>query len=125
AMRFYDAERPITAIHYLKAGKKVLATVPFQGKQVIDGADWMPYQPATFVTPPFPEYPSGHSAFSAAAAEVLQRFTGSDAFGGSVSFAQGSGRVEPGFAPASKVTLSWPTFSAAADEAGMSRRYGG
>ena len=27
--------------------------------------------------------------------------------------------------PAFDVTLSWPTFSAAADQAGMSRRYGG
>jgi hypothetical protein len=33
--------------------------------------------------------------------------------------------VEPGSVPAADVTLSWPTFSAAADEAGMSRRYGG
>jgi hypothetical protein len=28
-------------------------------------------------------------------------------------------------APASPVTLHWPTFEAAADEAGISRRYGG
>jgi len=125
AKRFYDSERPITAIHFLKGGKKVLATVPMHGKQVIDGADWVPYQPASFVTPPFPEYPSGHSAFSAAAAEVLARFTGSDAFGASVTFAPGSGRVEPGYAPARAVALRWPTFSDAADEAGMSRRYGG
>lgn len=123
--RYFDSERPITAIHFLKAGKKVLAYVPFQGKKVINGEDWMPYQPCSFVTPPFPEYPSGHSAFSSAGAEILKRFTGSDAFGGSVSFAAGSGRVEPGFAPAHDVTLSWATFSDAADEAGMSRRWGG
>ena len=35
-------------------------------------------------SPPFAEYTSGHSAFSAAGAEVLSLFTGSDAFGGSV-----------------------------------------
>jgi len=125
AKRFYDSERPITAIRFLKAGKQVLATVPGVGRQVIDGADWAPYQPASFVTPPFPEYPSGHSAFSAAAAEVLARSTGSDVFGGEVTFGPGSGRVEPGVVPAHAVTLHWPTFSAAADEAGMSRRYGG
>ena len=77
------------------------------------------------MTPPFPEYISGHSIFSSAAAEVLKRYTGSDAFGDSVTIPAGSSRVEPGLVPASNVTLSWPTFSAAADEAGVSRRYGG
>jgi len=123
--RYYDSERPITAIRFWKAGKKVLAYVPFHGPQVIDGADWAPYQPCSFVTPPFPEYPSGHSAFSAAGAEILERFSGSDNLNASVSFAPGSGRVEPGFAPAHEVTLQWATFSDAADQAGMSRRYGG
>jgi hypothetical protein len=123
--REFDSERPITAIHFLKTGKKVLATVPGQGRQVIDGAAWVPYQPSTFVTPPFPEYISGHSAFSAAAAQVLLRWTGSDDFGGSVTLPAGSSRVEPGMTPAADVTLSWATFSEAADEAGISRRYGG
>jgi hypothetical protein len=123
--RAYDSERPITAIRFLKAGKKILATVPFHGKQVINGEDWLPYQPLTFITPPFPEYISGHSAFSAAAAEILKRFTGSDDFGGSVTLPAGSSRVEPGLTPQSDVTLSWATFSDAADQAGISRRYGG
>ena len=37
----------------------------------------------------------------------------------------GSSRVEPGVTPANNVVLTWPTFSAAADQAGRSRRYGG
>ncbi len=123
--RFYDSERPITAIRFLKAGKKILATVPFQGKQVINGEDWLPYQPSTFITPPFPEYLSGHSAFSAAGAEILKRFTGSDDFGASVTLPAGSSRVEPGLTPQADVTLSWASFSEAADQAGISRRYGG
>ena len=125
AKRYYDSERPITAIHFFKAGKPIQGYVPFLGLHLIRGDDWAPYQPCSFVTPPFPEYPSGHSAFSAAGAEILKRFTGSDAFGNSVSFAAGSGRLEPGFAPSQPVTLSWATFSDAADEAGMSRRFGG
>jgi hypothetical protein len=125
AKRAYDSERPITAIHFIKAGKKIQGYVPFVGRQVINGEDWLPYQPCNFVTPPFPEYPSGHSGFSAAGAEILKRFTGSDAFGNSVTFAPGSGRLEPGFAPSQTVTLAWATFSDAADEAGMSRRFGG
>ncbi|OGF13299.1 MAG: hypothetical protein A2W00_00495 [Candidatus Eisenbacteria bacterium RBG_16_71_46] len=125
AKRFYDSERPITAIRFLEAGKTIHAYVPFEGRRKIRGEDWLPYQPATFITPPFPEYPSGHSAFSAAGAEILKRFTGSDYFGGSVTVAAGSSKAEPGFAPKQPVTLSWTTFSEAADEAGMSRRLGG
>lgn len=92
---------------------------------MIDGGDWLPYQPATFPTPPFPEYPSGHSTFSAAGATILALFTGSDTFGGSVTIPAGSSTVEPGISPRTDVTLSWPTFTAAANEAGISRRYGG
>ncbi|GAA3141917.1 MULTISPECIES: hypothetical protein [Nonomuraea] len=67
----------------------------------------------------------GHSTFSAAAAEALKRFAGSDAFGGRAVVAAGASLVEPGVTPASDVTLRWSTFSAAAEEAGLSRRYGG
>lgn len=37
----------------------------------------------------------------------------------------GSSHAEPGIVPAGDVRLKWPTFSHAADEAGLSRRYGG
>jgi hypothetical protein len=92
---------------------------------LILGDDWQPYQVETVVTPAFAEYVSGHSTFSAAAAEVLKRFTGSDWFGYKVVIAAGSSRIEPGAVPAADMTLYWPTFSAAADQAGISRRYGG
>jgi hypothetical protein len=68
---------------------------------------------------------SGHSTFSAAGAEVLKLFTGSDRFGDSVTFPPGSSVIEPGVTPKEPVTLSWSTFSEAADQAGISRRYGG
>jgi len=124
--RFYDYCRPITAIHFLKAGKMIKSWAgPFQGVKMIRGEDWIPYQPATFVTPPFAEYTSGHSAFSAAAAQILKSFTGSDKFGNSVTFAPGVSHTEPGAVPAAALTLSWNTFSEAADEAGISRRFGG
>jgi hypothetical protein len=121
----YDYVRPITAIRYLKQGQKIRAWAgPGLGTRVIRGEDWRPYQPDWFPTPPFSEYVSGHSTFSAAAAEILRRFTGSDAFGASVTITAGDLGVEPGV-PAQPVTLAWPTFTAAADEAGISRRYGG
>jgi hypothetical protein len=122
----FASVRPITAIRYLFQGKQVHAWGgPGQGTRLIRGDDWFPYQTRTFPTPPFPEYSSGHSNFSAAGAEILRLFTGSDRFGGSVTLAAGSSAVEPGFAPARDVTLSWDTFSEAADQAGISRRYGG
>src|SRR5437870_7127717 len=37
----------------------------------------------------------------------------------------GSSTVEPGVTPAQSMTLSWATFTEAADQAGVSRRYGG
>lgn len=124
--RFYDYVRPVTAIHFLFAGQQVQAWAgPGLGTRLIDGAAWQPYQANTIVTPPFPEYVSGHSIFSGSAAKVLKLFTGSDRFGHSVTVRAGESKVEPGFAPASDVTLHWRTFSDAADEAGISRRYGG
>src|SRR2546428_8771711 len=124
--RAFDSVRPITALRYLMRGQPVRAWGgPYRGAQVIRGEDWFPYQGATFPTPPFPEYSSGHSTFSAAGAEILGLFTGSDRFESSATFTAGSSRIEPGFTPSHDVTLSWPTFKAAADQAGISRRYGG
>lgn len=126
AKRFYDYVRPVTAIHFLYAGQPVSAWAgPSQGTQVIDGSAWRPYQAPSVVTPPFPAYVSGHSIFSAAGAQVLRLYTGSDVFGLSVTFNPGTGRVEPGLVPRAPLTLTWANFSDAADEAGISRRYGG
>jgi len=120
AKRYFDYVRPVTAIQYLFAGQTVES---WQGS--IDGADWRPYQAANVVTPPFSEYVSGHSVFSAAAAETLKLFTKDDHFGFSVTIPAGSSRVEPGLVPANDTVLYWATFTDAADEAGISRRYGG
>jgi hypothetical protein len=118
--------RPVTAIRELFRGQLIEAWAgPDLGTAMIPAESWNPYQAATVVTPPFAEYVSGHSTFSAAGAEVLKRFTGSDVFKYSVTIPAGSSRVEPGTVPAQDVTLTWATFTDAADEAGASRRYGG
>ena len=66
------------------------------------------------LTPPFPEYPSGHSTQSGAAAEVLTHLFGEDyAF---VDNAQDDEGLPP---------RSFASFRAAAQEAGISRLYGG
>jgi len=120
AKRAFDYVRPVTAIHFLYKGQTVES---WNGS--IQGEDWKPYQAANVVTPPFSEYISGHSVFSAAAAETLKQFTGNDNFGHSVTIPAGSSRVEPGLVPANDTVLYWATFSDAADEAGISRRFGG
>lgn len=126
AKRTYDSVRPVTAIDFLFQGQQIMAWGgPYRGTVMEDGSLWIPYQPSTFPTPPFPEYISGHSTFSAAGAEILRRFTHSDVFGASVTFPPGSSNTEPGRTPQQPVTLSWATFTDAANEAGISRRYGG
>jgi hypothetical protein len=120
--RFYEYVRPISAIRFLYVGKPVRAWGgPYHGAELIPGELFQSYLP----TPAFPEYISGHSTFSAAGAEILRLFTGSEAFGGSVTILAGASLIEPGLVPASDVTLSWATFSDAAAEAGLSRRYAG
>ena len=65
-------------------------------------------------TPPFPEYPSGHSVISATSATILTHF-----FGDNFQFADDS-ELRYGL-PVRKFS----SFQQAAEEAGMSRFYGG
>jgi hypothetical protein len=129
--RQWTSVRPITAVRWLKKGQLIQAWGgPYQGTKTIRGEDWLPYQRANFVTPSFPEYLSGHSTFSAAAALLLKSAIGSDTFGMSVTIPAGSSTVEPRTdtqpgVPAASVTLFWKSFTAAADQAGISREYGG
>jgi hypothetical protein len=69
---------------------------------------------STMTTPPFPEYPSGHSVQSAAAATVLTAIYGEPfAFDDATHVADGV------------KARSFGSFWQAAEEAGMSRLYGG
>lgn len=88
----YDLVRPVTYI-----------------RRLID-----PKWETLLITPPFPEYPSGHSAQSAAAAVVL-----TDLLGESFAFQDATRRTD-GLTP-----RAFPSFWAAADEAAISRLYGG
>jgi hypothetical protein len=65
-------------------------------------------------TPPFPEYPSGHSTQSGAAAVVLTNM-----FGENFAFEDAT-HARDGIKP-----RAYPSFWAAAEEAGISRLYGG
>lgn len=87
---------------------------------------WDTYQnPSGPSSPPFPEYVSGHSTFSGAAAEVLRSYFGSDTLDLNISFPAGSSRFESGTTPSQLTTLAWETLTDAAASAGLSRLYGG
>jgi len=127
AKRSYDSVRPISAIRYLMAGQVIRGygfDGPAGGLRQIAGEAWVPYLLATAPTPAFPDHVSGHSTFSAAAAEVLKLFTGSDTFNHGVTLAPRSLTLDPAV-PTNAVTLSWPSFTYAACEAGTSRLYCG
>lgn len=97
----YDLWRPLTAIR--EADDDANAdTGP--------DPEWLSLIP----TPPFPEYTSGHSTFSRGSATVLAGFFGTDA----IPFSIGS-EGTPG------VQRSYTGFDAAANEAGISRIFGG
>lgn len=98
-----------------------------QGVKWIHAIDWIPYQRATFVTPAFPGYISGHSTFSRAAAEVLTIITGSPFFPGGLGTYTAAANKTLGFekGPSETIVLQWGTYYDAADQAGLSRIWGG
>jgi len=92
----------------------------------IRAVDWVPYQRATFVTPAFAGYVSGHSSFSRAAAEVMTAFTADPYFPGGISeWTVPAGDLVTEEGPSRDVTLQWATYFDAADQAGISRILGG
>ena len=96
------------------------------GVDWIRAVEWVPYQLSTFVTPSFAGYVSGHSTFSRAAAEVLAAMTGTPYFPGGLStWTIPAGSLDFEVGPSVDVPLEWATYYDAADQAGISRLYGG
>jgi hypothetical protein len=121
------------AIQSWRGEAAIPGDLPFDDPSEIAGVgwvlaeNWMPYQLISFVTPPFAGYISGHSTFSRAAAEVLTAITGDEFFPGGIGefhFTEGDG-IDFEYGPTTDVTLQWATYYDAADEAGLSRLYGG
>lgn len=97
----YDNWRPITGIAQADADGNPLTEAD---------PSWRPL----LTTPPFPDYISGHSTFSAAAAHVLASYLGTDV----VTFQAFSDAF-------SNSARAFTSLMAAAEEAGQSRIYGG
>jgi hypothetical protein len=138
--------RPIQEIRRMYRG---VSLTNWDGTSVL-GEAWTPFQELDFVTPPFPDFPSGHSGFSQSFANVMTSWFGAtipnmpsslgdlrllspmfqdgsiqyQAYG---AFTIGSGRsqIQSGSVPSQAITLSWSSWQSLADSAGISRKYGG
>lgn len=121
---YYDYARPYALVHEYYSGKKIKAWGG-EGKGMIemDGSQWRPYSPDTFLCPPFPSYTSGHSTISGACAEALKLWTGSDTFGSESTLVAGA-LTDPNKL-GDTITLRFPTFTKTAEMAGFSRVLGG
>ena len=121
---FYDYARPYALVHEYYENQKIKAWGgEGKGFMEIDGSQWRPYSPETFLCPPFPSYVSGHSCVSGACGEALKLWTGSDHFGEEVQLVAGA-LTEPDHL-GDTITLKFPTFTETADMAGKSRVLGG
>ena len=138
----YLQDRPIQEIRRRFAGQPIQS---WNG--LIDGAQWTPYQKDNFVTPPFADFSSGHSGFMKSFALTMNKWFGSsiikntitydrlplmcplftngqtDAFGDFIVPSQSS--LIQSSVPALPVTLSFQVWEDIANQAGMSRIYGG
>jgi hypothetical protein len=134
--------RPIQDIRRLYRGQTLRR---YDGVE-IQGESWVPYQEPNFVTPPFADFPSGHSAFSQVLACVMTEWFGStfpaspaksrslhrvcpsladqSAAFGTFTFPTGASLIQPSV-PSTPQTFSWSTWQEVADAAGLSRKYGG
>ncbi|MCB0706643.1 MAG: phosphatase PAP2 family protein [Saprospiraceae bacterium] len=121
---FYDYARPYALVHRYYDEQKIKAWGgEGQGMVEMDGNQWRPYSPETFLCPPFPSYVSGHSTISGGCGEALKIWTGSDEFGSEVELVAGA-LTEPDNL-GDTVTLVFPTFTETAEMAGVSRVLGG
>ena len=121
---FYDYARPYALVHQYYDKQKIKAWGG-EGKGMIEmeGKQWRPYSPETFLCPPFPSYVSGHSTISGGCGEALKIWTGNDEFGSESVLVAGM-MTEPDNL-GDTVTLKFPTFTETAEMAGISRVLGG
>jgi hypothetical protein len=150
----YQQARPVTLIRTHYKDKQINSWTPLSTEKSaeITGSQWLPYQPLHFVTPPFSDFPSGHTVFSNVAAQILKWWFNSSILYdgcfvattpnqqvlcpslnlndkmvciGEYIFDIGCSQVEPGVTPKKKLVLRYKTLDDFAEAAGNSRVYGG
>jgi hypothetical protein len=150
----YKQARPINLIRKYYADQKIKTWIPLstENSPEINGKQWLPYQPLTYVTPPFPDVASGHTTFFSVAAKILNWWFNNpilyDGYSlatmpnqqilcpllnvhdkmvciGEYIFDKGCSEIEPGVTPKEKIVLRYKTLEDLATMAGVSRIYGG
>ncbi len=114
------------------------------------GQFWLPYQELTFVTPPFPDFVSGHSTFSSSSAKLLCYLFGTDMINlnnpvinnnileylspvltNRANFSLNNFYIFPNTStvennvPSTAINLNWVCWTEMARSSGKSRIYGG
>jgi hypothetical protein len=141
----YMEARPIQEIRIRNSGQTLQS---WNGE--VRGEMWVPYQKSTFVTPPFADFPSGHSHFSNAFSLTMQKWFGDDIEAletkydkqklicplfsenqsttyGVFSFASRSSKIQSGV-PSTQSSISFDKWSDMSDgelSSGFSRFFGG
>lgn len=133
-----DSADPIAGMSFQNVGKLKVRTwmgpdfvlqpaTDMAGVDWILAENWWSYQRPSFVAPPFPGYYSGHSTYSRAAAEIMEKVTGNAYFpGGMGEFLAKKNEFlffEEG--PSKDVILQWATYRDASDQCSLSRIWGG
>jgi len=136
--------RPIQEIRRMYRGQTL---TKYDGTSIL-GEAWVPYQETNFVTPPFPDFPSGHSAFSQSFANVMKKWFGdtiqdrqrslesirfiSPIFKASQTNPFGtflipleSSQIQFNVVPSQILKFTYTSWQEMANEAGISRKYGG
>ena len=135
--RNYLQARPIQTIRHTQVGED----------------DWLPYQESNFVTPPFPDFVSGHSTFSATCSSIiyqvlqnnllsmkgvlidseLLKLLNPDLFSEvsnekfnlcQINILKSASNIDPD-TPLSGCSIGWNSLDEMAEDAGKSRIYGG
>jgi hypothetical protein len=141
--------RPIQEVRRRRGGE----TLTSWNGEAVSGALWTPFQEGDFVTPPFADFPSGHSAFSHSMALTMTKWF-DDAFPtstprsrsaaylgllspafrnqgpqksvfGAFVFPAGASSIQPSEVPATNQGIAWTSWSTMAEAAGYSRQLGG
>jgi hypothetical protein len=139
----YMEARPIQEVRRLYAE---LEQESWNGNIKYDS--WIPYQMSNFVTPPFADFPSGHSHFSKAFALTMSKWFGDSivknpvfndritlisplfkentkGFFGEFEIKAGNSEIQPGIVPATDTTWLYDNWTNLANAVGWSRIYGG
>lgn len=146
----FEQARPAQVMRTTYQGRTIKSWQPYGGTQEISGSAWLPYQDYTFVTPPFPDFPSGHSLFTCTFTAICQQLFNTNQFAkgtiiqfdrpeyispilvGQNEFKLGTFIIEPGHSttepeltPQERTEINIQTFTDLAQYCSISRFYGG